>query len=191
MPLDDLRRKIDDLDDAILAILEQRTHVVDDIAAEKRRMGAASFHDPERERKLLDRVAAKGAGRFPREAIRAVFRSWMGKRAVDYRRLNKISNSLGTAVNVCTMVFGNMGDDSGTGVAFTRNPALRATSWAPGTDTGCSRRRRKQARSTTECRAPRRLATPTSQGRACGTARTWRAVWISPACSVCQPWSGR
>lgn len=56
-------------------------------------------------------------------AIKAVFGSWMGKRAVDYRRLNKISESLGTAVNVCTMVFGNMGDDSGTGVAFTRNPS--------------------------------------------------------------------
>jgi len=56
-------------------------------------------------------------------AIGAVFGSWMGKRAVDYRRLNKISDSLGTAVNVCTMVFGNMGDDSGTGVAFTRNPS--------------------------------------------------------------------
>lgn len=56
-------------------------------------------------------------------AIKAVFGSWMGKRAVDYRRLNKISESLGTAVNVCTMVFGNMGDDSGTGVAFTRDPS--------------------------------------------------------------------
>ncbi len=56
-------------------------------------------------------------------AIKAVFGSWMGKRAIEYRRLNKISDTLGTAVNVCTMVFGNMGDDSGTGVAFTRNPA--------------------------------------------------------------------
>jgi pyruvate,orthophosphate dikinase len=56
-------------------------------------------------------------------AIKAVFGSWMGRRAVDYRRLNKISESLGTAVNVCTMVFGNMGDDSGTGVAFTRDPS--------------------------------------------------------------------
>lgn len=55
-------------------------------------------------------------------AIQAVFGSWMGKRAVDYRRLNKIPDNLGTAVNVCTMVFGNMGDDSGTGVAFTRDP---------------------------------------------------------------------
>ncbi len=56
-------------------------------------------------------------------AIKAVFGSWMGKRAVDYRRLNKIPDNLGTAVNVCTMVFGNMGEDSGTGVAFTRNPS--------------------------------------------------------------------
>ncbi len=56
-------------------------------------------------------------------AISAVFGSWMGKRAVDYRRINKIPDNLGTAVNVVTMVFGNMGDDSGTGVAFTRNPA--------------------------------------------------------------------
>lgn len=56
-------------------------------------------------------------------AIKAVFGSWMGKRAVDYRRLNKIADNLGTAVNVCTMVFGNMGDDSGTGVAFTRDPS--------------------------------------------------------------------
>jgi len=55
-------------------------------------------------------------------AIQAVFGSWMGKRAVDYRRINKIPDNLGTAVNVCTMVFGNQGDDSGTGVAFTRNP---------------------------------------------------------------------
>ncbi len=55
-------------------------------------------------------------------AIGAVFRSWMGKRAVDYRRINKIPDNLGTAVNVVTMVFGNMGEDSGTGVAFTRDP---------------------------------------------------------------------
>ncbi|MBI5650380.1 MAG: pyruvate, phosphate dikinase [Chloroflexi bacterium] len=55
-------------------------------------------------------------------AIQAVFGSWMGKRAVDYRRINKIADNLGTAVNVCTMVFGNQGDDSGTGVAFTRDP---------------------------------------------------------------------
>src|SRR5512136_2825770 len=57
------------------------------------------------------------------QAIEAVFASWFGKRAVDYRNFNKISHDLGTGVNVQTMVFGNMGSDSGTGVAFTRDPA--------------------------------------------------------------------
>jgi pyruvate, orthophosphate dikinase len=55
-------------------------------------------------------------------AVRAVFDSWFGKRAHDYREYNRIPHDLGTAVNVVTMVFGNMGDDSGTGVAFTRDP---------------------------------------------------------------------
>jgi len=58
-----------------------------------------------------------------RLAIGAVFNSWFGRRAGDYRRLNKISDKLGTAVNVQAMVFGNMGNDSATGVAFTRNPS--------------------------------------------------------------------
>ncbi len=56
-------------------------------------------------------------------AIRAVFDSWMGQRAVDYRNYNKIPHDLGTAVNVQAMVFGNMGGESATGVAFTRNPS--------------------------------------------------------------------
>ncbi|NJL04251.1 MAG: pyruvate, phosphate dikinase [Chloroflexaceae bacterium] len=56
------------------------------------------------------------------KAIGAVFSSWFSRRATDYRRLNHISDSLGTAVNVQMMVFGNMGDDCATGVAFTRNP---------------------------------------------------------------------
>src|SRR6476619_6753598 len=58
-----------------------------------------------------------------RLAIEAVFASWNNKRAFTYRDLNKIPHDLGTAVNIVTMVFGNMGDDSGTGVAFTRDPA--------------------------------------------------------------------
>ncbi|MBI4278269.1 MAG: pyruvate, phosphate dikinase, partial [Armatimonadetes bacterium] len=58
-----------------------------------------------------------------RVAIAAVFNSWMGRRAVDYRRVNRIPDNLGTAVNVQAMVFGNMGADSASGVAFTRNPA--------------------------------------------------------------------
>jgi pyruvate,orthophosphate dikinase len=75
-------------------------------------------------------IVRESAGReFPTDpleqldlAIKAVFASWYGKRAHDYREYNKISHNLGTAVSVVTMVFGNMGDDSGTGVAFTRNP---------------------------------------------------------------------
>jgi pyruvate,orthophosphate dikinase len=63
----------------------------------------------------------------PREQLRlsveAVFKSWNGRRAVDYRRQNKISDDLGTAVNIVAMVFGNRGEDSGTGVAFTRDPS--------------------------------------------------------------------
>ena len=55
-------------------------------------------------------------------SVKAVFDSWFSKRAIDYRRYNKLPDEWGTAVNICTMVFGNMGDDSGTGVAFTREP---------------------------------------------------------------------
>src|SRR5512143_3960374 len=56
-------------------------------------------------------------------ATKAVFESWNGKRAIAYRNKEHISHDLGTAVNIVTMVFGNMGNDSGTGVAFTRNPS--------------------------------------------------------------------
>jgi pyruvate,orthophosphate dikinase len=81
--------------------------------------------------KTFKRIVKKETGRdfpqAPREqlelAIEAVFGSWDNKRAQDYRRRNRIDDSLGTAVNVQTMVFGNFGDDSGTGVAFTRDPA--------------------------------------------------------------------
>jgi pyruvate,orthophosphate dikinase len=56
-------------------------------------------------------------------ATEAVFKSWNGKRAIDYRNATNISHDLGTAVNIQTMAFGNMGEDSATGVAFTRNPS--------------------------------------------------------------------
>jgi pyruvate,orthophosphate dikinase len=56
-------------------------------------------------------------------SIEAVFKSWMGDRAIKYRQINEVRGLLGTAVNVQAMVFGNMGDDSATGVAFTRNPS--------------------------------------------------------------------
>ncbi|NDJ63092.1 MAG: pyruvate, phosphate dikinase [Chloroflexi bacterium] len=58
-----------------------------------------------------------------RLAIEAVFKSWNGRRAIDYRNAAGIAHDLGTAVNIVTMVFGNMGENSGTGVAFTRNPS--------------------------------------------------------------------
>ena len=61
-----------------------------------------------------------------RGAIEAVFQSWSNKRAVDYRRINRIPDDLGTAANVQMMVFGDLGDDSGTGVCFTRDPATGA-----------------------------------------------------------------
>ena len=75
-------------------------------------------------------VLAETGEEFPQDprvqlfaAIQAVFRSWNSKRAQDYRRMEGIADDLGTAVNVQAMVFGNLGDDSGTGVAFTRDPA--------------------------------------------------------------------
>ncbi len=75
-------------------------------------------------------VYARGKQVFPQDArqqlalsIEAVFRSWNNPRAEKYRQLNDIRGLLGTAVNVQMMVFGNMGEDSGTGVAFTRNPS--------------------------------------------------------------------
>ena len=57
------------------------------------------------------------------DSVKAVFKSWNNQRAITYRRLNDIPSNWGTAVNVQAMVFGNMGDDCGTGVAFSRNPA--------------------------------------------------------------------
>ncbi|HEY7067851.1 MAG TPA: pyruvate, phosphate dikinase [Chloroflexota bacterium] len=108
----------------------------DDVFEEaKQRHGAAQDTDLDANalREVLaafkDVVQRETGQPFPTEpieqlrlAIGAVFESWMGKRAVDYRNFYKIPHDLGTAVNVQTMVFGNMGNDSGTGVAFTRDP---------------------------------------------------------------------
>ena len=78
-------------------------------------------------KKLVKKETGKDFPQDPREqlrmAIEAVFRSWYNPRAATYRRMNRISDDLGTAVNVQAMVFGNMGESSGTGVGFTRNPA--------------------------------------------------------------------
>ncbi|MBT2404313.1 MULTISPECIES: pyruvate, phosphate dikinase [unclassified Streptomyces] len=81
--------------------------------------------------KVFKKIVAKEAGReFPQDAreqmdlaVEAVFNSWNTDRAKLYRRQERIPGDLGTAVNICSMVFGNLGPDSGTGVAFTRDPA--------------------------------------------------------------------
>jgi pyruvate,orthophosphate dikinase len=78
-------------------------------------------------KKLVKKETGKDFPQNPelqlKTAIDAVFNSWNTKRAVTYRRINKIPDDLGTAVNIQEMVFGNMGEDSGTGVGFTRNPS--------------------------------------------------------------------
>jgi len=112
-----------------------KNHFEEEIDALKKSLGVAT--DAEIDAASLKRlvvrykeiVRARAKREFPQAveeqlkgAIEAVFDSWNSKRAVDYRRFNKIPDDWGTAVNVMEMVFGNMGDDSGTGVAFTRNP---------------------------------------------------------------------
>jgi pyruvate,orthophosphate dikinase len=114
----------DELFDAQFDAVKQQAHVTEDVG-----LSADDLKDIS-ERFL--NVVQESTGRpFPDDpyeqleiSIKAVFGSWMGKRAVDYRREFNITQDManGTAVNVCTMVFGNRGDDSGTGVAFTRNP---------------------------------------------------------------------
>jgi chorismate mutase/prephenate dehydratase len=76
MSLDDLRKHIDSIDDRILALLDERATVVADVARAKTTAHVPTY-DPEREREVLDRLSSKGSGRFPREAIRAVYREVM------------------------------------------------------------------------------------------------------------------
>ncbi|MGE5715715.1 MAG: pyruvate, phosphate dikinase [Acidobacteriota bacterium] len=109
-----------------------------DAALEKRKVARGAKSDTELDAKDLAGlvtdfkaiVKQKTGKPFPAEpreqlrlAVEAVFSSWFGARAKDYRKQFKISDDLGTACSVMTMVFGNMGDDSGTGVAFTRDPS--------------------------------------------------------------------
>ena len=108
-----------------------------DQALEARKKAARVETDPKLSAKQLEElvteykgIVRKETGKpFPTEpqeqlrlAIEAVFGSWFGQRAKDYRKQFKISDDLGTACSIVTMVYGNMGDDSGTGVAFTRDP---------------------------------------------------------------------
>ena len=118
-------------------VLEIEKHAFDEVFEAKKKQRKAKL-DTDLDAKALKEVIAeykkvvkKHARRdFPQDpheqlvmARDAVFRSWQNERAKHYRRINNISDDLGTAVNVQAMVFGNLGESSGTGVGFTRNPA--------------------------------------------------------------------
>jgi len=104
--------------------VKQDAHVREDVGLSADNLKEVS----ERFLKVIEEQTGRPFPQDPYEqleiSIKAVFNSWSGKRAVDYRREFNITPDManGTAVNICTMVFGNRGDDSGTGVAFTRNP---------------------------------------------------------------------
>lgn len=131
--LDSYRRFIQMFGNVVMGIPH---HVFEDIlAGVKAEVGVVNDPDltsdhlmrvQERYRALVTKETGRDFPDDPREqlemAIRAVFGSWKNPRAIVYRRLNRIADDLGTAVNVQSMVFGNMGNTSATGVLFTRNP---------------------------------------------------------------------
>src|SRR5262245_4835119 len=109
-------------EEALHDLVEQKGLSVEtDLSAEDLKVLVTTFKE------IVKQEAGVDFPQDPKEqlryAIEAVFKSWDGKRARDYRRFEGIPDDLGTAVNVQAMVFGNKGDDSGTGVAFTRDPA--------------------------------------------------------------------
>ena len=118
-------------------VLEIPKHDFEELLTKRKEMQGVKFDQELTAESLAALVAdykklvVDQSGRpFPQEpveqlfmAVEAVFRSWNNERAIIYRNLNRISHDLGTAVNIQSMVFGNMGDDCGTGVAFTRNPS--------------------------------------------------------------------
>jgi pyruvate,orthophosphate dikinase len=131
---DSYRRFIQMYGDVVLGLAHHDfEHILNDV---KRSVGAAQDTDlragdlrdiirqyKELVKRTIGREFPEDVQEQLRGSIEAVFRSWLNERAIVYRRLNHISDDLGTAVNVQAMVFGNMGDTSGTGVAFTRNPS--------------------------------------------------------------------
>jgi len=131
---DSYRRFIQMFSDVVMELpKEDFEHYIDQLKAERGVKYDAEL-DADDMKKLVgifkDHYKVKMGEDFPQEpsaqlmlAVKAVFRSWNNHRAISYRKMNDIPSSWGTAVNVQSMVFGNMGDDSGTGVAFTRNPA--------------------------------------------------------------------
>jgi pyruvate,orthophosphate dikinase len=129
---DAYRRFIMMFSNVVLGVGKQRFEELIDAARTSLGVRTDAEIDAASWRALVDRfktIVREHGAEFPQDvheqltaAIQAVFDSWNSKRAIDYRRFNKISDDWGTAVNVMEMVFGNMGEDSGTGVAFTRNP---------------------------------------------------------------------
>ncbi len=131
--LDAWRRLLTMYGDVVLGVPHEEFEKI--LAAARKDQGAAT--DAELDAASLRKVASgylalieRHGKCFPQDpldqlrgAIKAVFESWNNRRAIDYRRLNKITGLLGTAVNVQAMVYGNRGTDCATGVAFTRNPA--------------------------------------------------------------------
>ncbi|HHY04637.1 MAG TPA: pyruvate, phosphate dikinase [Thermoanaerobacterales bacterium] len=131
---DSYRRFIQMFGDVVLEIEHDKfEQVIDKVKAEKNvdmdtDLDANDWQKViEQYKEIIKQETGKSFPQEPKEqlvmAIEAVFRSWNNQRAKVYRRINKIPDDLGTAVNVQTMVFGNKGEDSGTGVAFTRNPS--------------------------------------------------------------------
>ena len=130
---DAYRRFVMMFGDIVMGVEKDRFEAI--ISTAKQRLGVSG--DPDIDAKTWQIIVSdfkilieKETGRpFPQDvheqldaAVEAVFNSWHSKRAIEYRRFHKISDEWGTAVSVVAMVFGNMGEDSGTGVAFTRDP---------------------------------------------------------------------
>lgn len=131
---DSYRRFIQMFSDVVMGVDKQKFDDILDLAKKSKGVSLDTELDAQDLREIVldyKKLYKKEIGsKFPegpreqlKEAIKAVFRSWNNARAISYRRMNDIPSSWGTAVNVQMMVFGNMGEDSGTGVAFTRNPS--------------------------------------------------------------------
>ncbi|MEG1243559.1 MAG: PEP/pyruvate-binding domain-containing protein, partial [Oscillospiraceae bacterium] len=131
---DSYRRFIQMYSDVVMELPKKRFEVIIDEMKDKKGVKLDTELDTEDLKEMVQLFKAfykKELGlEFPTDprdqlmgAVKAVFRSWNNDRAIYYRRMNDIPASWGTAVNVQSMVFGNMGEDSGTGVAFTRDPA--------------------------------------------------------------------
>src|SRR5208283_1320826 len=131
---DSYRRLIQMFGDVVLDIPKKKfEHIFDSVKASQKVKFDYELQ-PDALKKIIaeyKKLVKKETGKdFPQNPLEqlvaardAVFRSWQNERAKTYRRINHIDDSIGTAVNVQAMVFGNLGENSGTGVGFTRNPA--------------------------------------------------------------------